>query len=125
MATEYDDIVEDPVATEEPTEEGPTEVNLGEEGSIDEYLNPETASFYEDLRGYVTDRIESPSIPDAGEIPVIDMEVEDEELLPDIGMDELDTITATVVSEDNLEIPKPPRELASTYQAYVSEDTPE
>jgi hypothetical protein len=103
----------------------PTTATTQQVTSRSEFLNPETATFYEDLRDFVTARIESPDLPEPGKIDFKNQEVEPDELLEVTQMPSIQPAAVTSVSPADLSIPKPAAESVSTYAAFTEEGTPE
>jgi biotin operon repressor len=90
-----------------------------------DYLNPETTAFYEDLRDFVTTRIESPNLPEPGKIDFKKQEVEQDELLNVTQMPSIQPATVASVDPSGLSIPKPATDAVNTYTAFTEEGTPE
>ena len=91
----------------------------------DDYLNPESVSFYEGLRRFVTDRIESPQLPEEGQIDFQQMQVEDDELVAPATMSEFSPAQVNTVSAEGLTATTPTRQAAGEYSSYAAQGTPE
>jgi hypothetical protein len=103
----------------------PTTATTQEVTAREDYLNPESVSFYEGLRRFVTDRIESPQLPEEGQIDFQQMQVEDDELVAPATMSEFSPAQVNTVSAEGLTATTPTRQAAGEYSSYAAQGTPE
>ena len=126
MAEETTNLGEESAGTTvtSPANEPPT-ATTQEVTAREDYLNPESVSFYEGLRRFVTDRIESPQLPDQGQIDFQQMQVEDDELIAPAPISEFSPAQVNTIAGQGLTATTPTRQAAGEYSAYAAQGTPE
>ena len=103
----------------------PTTATTQEVTARGDYLNPETTRFYEDLRRFVTDRIETPQLPQQGQIDFDEMQVQDDEVVAAAPLSQFDPAQVTTIAQTGLTATTPTRQAAGEYSSYAEQGTPE